>query len=248
MGAGLVAAVRKVLIVDFAVATDAKRYSVGDLKSQFLIVCPMLNMVGMNGSLRTTYLTRIIIALIDRLTPSGQLWGQTSALSIHRLSVLPGIASCALAGTRARAEDLISLVGGEGTTTNRTYLFGRRIAFSPTILGAIVRLAIRSRFKFFSANTADVGSSTASCLAPVWRKTFIRTILPAPCLWGKRFAAMLAYFGCPFFYAHAGMIAYFPGIRKYCAVTLQRMRDAFPDIEITLVKQGGQSVEPPTGS
>lgn len=84
---------RKITSMDSAVAFFAYRYSITYLESCFWMICPKKNMVGVDRSNCSTFLTCILVPLIDRLAPQCQGVAKSTSLPFKRLSILPSSSS-----------------------------------------------------------------------------------------------------------------------------------------------------------
>jgi hypothetical protein len=140
-GAYLCMAVGEILVMLRAVALNAKRDAVGDIKAQLGMFRPGLDVVGVDVSGGTATLACIAISLIHSLSPFCEFMSKASAWTAQRIAGFPGIgawASLALSGAGARAKDLFSLICRKDCTTSRALLCIGQMAPRPALFRAIL--------------------------------------------------------------------------------------------------------------
>jgi hypothetical protein len=140
VGAHLGAPVAEVLAVVLAVAGDAKRFTVGNVKAQFGVIGPCLDMVGMERPGGLTPLAGIPVPLVDRFPPLSKTWAKAGPVPFQGPSVFPATGQRSypeLAGAGLGTEDLFALVGDEGLETRRARSLVRGVAMFTAHSGAV---------------------------------------------------------------------------------------------------------------
>lgn len=222
---GLVAAVAKVLAVQYAVAFLAERNAVGNVKAEFRMVGPRLDMVSVDVVSARASLASVAIAGKHRFTPYLQLRGKAGTITLQRAAILIGIAPSAAPSARARAEYLAALVGVKGRMADWAYAMARTVAALPAILRAIVGAAcsVCLNVKVLAAEPTN----RLMTYPPRFTAMGIKASVGAKnlCLVErvKRLAAMLADVCALQSYAHKRIISYQALNSKYVAVTLERL-------------------------
>lgn len=168
VGAGLVPASAEILPVNGAVARLAECDAVGDIEAQRGGRSPRLDVVGMERASLPALLAGVGVAGVDSLAPLAEADTESGAVALQGAAIFVGVAAPAATGTRARAEDLAPLVGGEWATTGGAHAPVRSVAARPAGLGAIASgfSAVCPYLERRAANLAGLGDAISWCHGP----------------------------------------------------------------------------------
>ena len=147
-----------------AMALGTQRDTVGDIKAEFGMVCPVEDMVGMNCTRDATLLADISIANEYGGAPHDKLRCKPSTLTLHRAPILVGIARSVPTCAGSGAEDLATLVGQERLAAHWTGSGFWRIAHRPTCFRAILGGGGAISFHAERLATAGAGQRDLSIL------------------------------------------------------------------------------------
>jgi len=228
--ADFVTAVGEVFSVDVSMAMHAERSSVGNVKTRVRIICPGLDVMGVQLAALSACDTMKSVAGQYSGTPLSQLCGQPDTFPFKRLAVFPRIcigAGARFSRTRTGAKHRLSLMGLERHAAGRTQLSRWRITPIPTRLRTV--LGVRSIGGHLKGGPTN---QTGSCCPSLTRMT--SKCAPAR----ERAARLVSTEGVesyptnfasvrvmPSLCFHGKSIPYRVNKSKYVAVTLQRMAD-----------------------